>query len=63
MKATGAGLSPGLDKVEFHHNAWTNIHAKINGEELIDWRFWLIELEKQHWVSPWLSFSYTLCDI
>lgn len=56
VKAMGSGLSHGLDKVEFHHTAWTDISAKIDGEALIEWRFWLFELEKRHWVSPSLSF-------
>ncbi|KAK3228499.1 hypothetical protein Dsin_000380 [Dipteronia sinensis] len=51
VKAMGSGLSYGLDKVEFHHTGWTDISVKIDGEAMIEWRFWLFELEKRHWVS------------
>ncbi|XP_038710584.1 L-aminoadipate-semialdehyde dehydrogenase-phosphopantetheinyl transferase-like isoform X2 [Tripterygium wilfordii] len=51
VKAIGSGLVYGLDKVEFHHNNWTNIFLKIDDVPLMEWRFWIFELGKRHWVS------------
>ncbi|KAF5470143.1 hypothetical protein F2P56_010676 [Juglans regia] len=51
VKAIGSGLAYGLDKVEFHNTRWTSISVKINGEDVREWKFWLFELGKRHWVS------------
>ncbi|CAN1333554.1 L-aminoadipate-semialdehyde dehydrogenase-phosphopantetheinyl transferase [Linum perenne] len=51
VKATGSGLSTGLDKVEFRHDNWTNITISIDGELDEEWRFQLHELPKRHWLS------------
>ncbi|KAK9283312.1 hypothetical protein L1049_011550 [Liquidambar formosana] len=51
VKAMGTGVAYRLDKVEFHHTRWTNIFVKIDGEDMREWRFWLFELGKRHWVS------------
>ncbi|GAV58383.1 ACPS domain-containing protein [Cephalotus follicularis] len=51
VKAIGSGLAFGLDKVEFHHTNWTNIYVQIDGVTMTEWRFWLFELGKRHWVS------------
>ncbi|XP_044460810.1 L-aminoadipate-semialdehyde dehydrogenase-phosphopantetheinyl transferase-like isoform X2 [Mangifera indica] len=51
VKAIGRGVADRLDKVEFHHTGWTNICVKIDGETMTQWRFWLFELGKRHWVS------------
>ncbi|OVA13778.1 4'-phosphopantetheinyl transferase superfamily [Macleaya cordata] len=51
VKAIGAGLGYRLDRLEFHHTNWTNISVHIDGEESKEWRFWLFELAKSHWVS------------
>ncbi|KAK1318787.1 hypothetical protein QJS10_CPB04g00503 [Acorus calamus] len=51
IKAIGVGLGYRLDRLEFHHIGWTNISVCIDGEESMEWRFWLLELEKRHWVG------------
>ncbi|XP_057979006.1 uncharacterized protein LOC131165337 isoform X3 [Malania oleifera] len=51
VKAIGTGMWYRLDKIEFHHNRWSDIFVKIDGRELEDWKFWLSELGKGHWVS------------
>ncbi|KAJ0046266.1 hypothetical protein Pint_05822 [Pistacia integerrima] len=51
VKAIGSGVAYRLDKVEFHHTDWTNISVKIDGEAMTEWRFWLFELGRRHWVS------------
>ncbi|KAG2669450.1 hypothetical protein I3760_14G035100 [Carya illinoinensis] len=51
VKAIGSGLAYGLDKVEFHNTRWMSISVKINGKDVRDWKFWLFELRKRHWVS------------
>ncbi|XP_057979004.1 uncharacterized protein LOC131165337 isoform X1 [Malania oleifera] len=50
VKAIGTGMWYRLDKIEFHHNRWSDIFVKIDGRELEDWKFWLSELGKGHWV-------------
>lgn len=55
VKATGSGLTYGLDNVEFHHNGWTNISVKIDGKAMPEWRFWLSELGKGHLVNYFLE--------
>ncbi|XP_077241547.1 uncharacterized protein LOC143882046 [Tasmannia lanceolata] len=50
IKAIGAGLGYRLDRLEFHHTDWTNISVHIDGEESRDWRFWIFELGRRHWV-------------
>lgn len=52
VKAIGIGVAYGLDKVEFHHTGWGNISVKIDGETMTEWKFWLFELGKRHWVNP-----------
>ncbi|KAH0777688.1 hypothetical protein KY290_009099 [Solanum tuberosum] len=51
VKAIGAGVGHKLDTIEFHHKNWENIVVKVDGKELEDWRFWLLELEKDHVAS------------
>uniref|UniRef100_A0A2P2J885 holo-[acyl-carrier-protein] synthase n=2 Tax=Rhizophora mucronata TaxID=61149 RepID=A0A2P2J885_RHIMU len=51
VKAIGSGVAYGLDKVEFHHTNWTNISIKIDGQPVKQWKFWLSEHPKKHWVS------------
>uniref|UniRef100_A0A822ZIG6 holo-[acyl-carrier-protein] synthase n=1 Tax=Nelumbo nucifera TaxID=4432 RepID=A0A822ZIG6_NELNU len=51
VKAIGAGMGYGLDKLEFHHNNWTNISIHVDGDELKQWRFSVSELGEKHWVS------------
>ncbi|CAK7325234.1 unnamed protein product [Dovyalis caffra] len=51
VKAIGSGLAYGVDKIEFHHTNWTNISVNVDGEPLTEWRFWLFELPKRHWVA------------
>ncbi|XVF84473.1 hypothetical protein PTKIN_Ptkin17bG0039600 [Pterospermum kingtungense] len=65
VKAIGSGLAYGLHRVEFYHNtSWTNISVKVDGVLNAQWRFWLSDLGKGHWVSPTSSFlcsSYSFC--
>lgn len=51
VKAIGSGLAFDLDKVEFHHCCWTNISVNVEGKAMREWRFWLLELGKNHLVS------------
>ncbi|XP_059307748.1 uncharacterized protein LOC132059214 [Lycium ferocissimum] len=51
VKAIGDGVGYKLDTVEFHHENWENIVVKVDGKELKDWRFWLLELGKDHVAS------------
>lgn len=51
VKAIGEGVGYKLDTVEFHHKNWENIFVKVDGKELKDWKFWLLELGKDHVVS------------
>ncbi|OAY54570.1 L-aminoadipate-semialdehyde dehydrogenase-phosphopantetheinyl transferase [Manihot esculenta] len=51
VKAIGSGLVNELDRVEFHHTNWTNIFVKIDGKPMTEWKFWLFQLQKLHWVS------------
>ncbi|OIT28853.1 PREDICTED: L-aminoadipate-semialdehyde dehydrogenase-phosphopantetheinyl transferase-like [Nicotiana attenuata] len=51
VKAIGEGVGYKLDTVEFHHKNWENIVVKADGKELKDWRFWLLELGKDHVAS------------
>ncbi|XP_015058145.1 L-aminoadipate-semialdehyde dehydrogenase-phosphopantetheinyl transferase-like isoform X2 [Solanum pennellii] len=44
VKAIGDGVGYKLDTIEFHHKNWENIVVKVDGKELKDWRFWLLEL-------------------
>ncbi|KAM7268688.1 hypothetical protein ACFE04_010854 [Oxalis oulophora] len=50
IKAIGSGVGFGLERVEIHQTNWTNISIKIDGETMKDWRFWVSELDKRHWV-------------
>ncbi|KAF7811527.1 L-aminoadipate-semialdehyde dehydrogenase-phosphopantetheinyl transferase [Senna tora] len=51
VKALGSGLTDDLNKVEFCHNSWIDILAKVDGKVLTEWRFWLVELGERHCVS------------
>ncbi|XP_054787698.1 uncharacterized protein LOC129293650 isoform X2 [Prosopis cineraria] len=51
VKALGGGLTDDLNKVEFCHTSWTTISAKMDGKDMIEWRFWLFELGKRHCLS------------
>ncbi|KAJ4840432.1 hypothetical protein Tsubulata_034746 [Turnera subulata] len=51
VKAVGSGLGYGVDKIEFHHKNWTDISVKVDGEFMKEWKFWIFELPKRHWVS------------
>ncbi|XP_016505912.1 uncharacterized protein LOC107823737 isoform X3 [Nicotiana tabacum] len=51
VKAIGEGVGYKLDTVEFHHKNWENIFVKVDGKELKDWKFWLLELGKDHVAS------------
>ncbi|KAK1294979.1 hypothetical protein QJS10_CPA16g01199 [Acorus calamus] len=51
IKAIGVGLGYRLDRLEFRHIGWANISVCIDGEESMEWRFWLLELEKKHWAG------------
>lgn len=50
-KAIGVGVGSTLDTVEFHHTNWNDIFVKVDGNKLEDWRFWLLELGKDHSVA------------
>ncbi|XP_062198382.1 uncharacterized protein LOC133901103 isoform X2 [Phragmites australis] len=51
VKATGAGVGFGLHRLEFHHEHWSNISIRIDGEESRKWRFWLFKLDEMHLAS------------
>ena len=51
VKAIGSGLTEELNKVEFTHMCWTDIMAKVDGNAMTEWRFWLFELGERHCVS------------
>lgn len=51
-----------MDRVEFHHTRWNNISAKVDGNELKDWKFSLSELGKGHWVSVAKGHPRTATD-
>ena len=63
VKAIGSGIVQGLEKVEFHHNNWTNISVEVAGKAIPEWRFWLFELGKGHLVrkSPAFLLILHLC--
>ncbi|KAG9142711.1 hypothetical protein Leryth_005472 [Lithospermum erythrorhizon] len=48
VKAIGTGVGYRLDNVEFHHEVWENISVNVDGQELKDWKFRLIELDNVH---------------
>jgi hypothetical protein len=58
VKATGAGVGFGLQRLEFHHMNWTNISLCIDGEEARKWMFWLFKIDEMHLVC--LNFSHHL---
>ena len=61
MKAIGSGMMAyGLEQVEFLHDGWNNIRAKVGGEILKEWRFWLSEMGNRHCVSFTLHVLYGL---
>ena len=62
VKAIGAGLGFGLQRLEFHHSNWTSISVYIDGVKSRDWRFLLFELGKGHWVSA-LHLVHSPCNI
>ncbi|PKA65951.1 4'-phosphopantetheinyl transferase [Apostasia shenzhenica] len=51
VKAIGAGVGFGLNRLEFHHTNWTNISVQIDGVESSSWMFWLTKLDERHWAS------------
>ncbi|KAL7148113.1 hypothetical protein ABFS83_06G156200 [Erythranthe nasuta] len=51
VKAVGSGVGYKLDDVEFRHTNWDNISVKVAGQELKDWKFWLMELGNNHSIS------------
>ncbi|XP_022945093.1 L-aminoadipate-semialdehyde dehydrogenase-phosphopantetheinyl transferase-like isoform X1 [Cucurbita moschata] len=52
VKAIGSGMMAyGLEQVEFLHDGWNNIRAKVGGEILKEWRFWLSEMGNRHCVA------------
>ncbi|KAF8671583.1 hypothetical protein HU200_049907 [Digitaria exilis] len=51
VKAIGAGVGFGLQRIEFHHEHWTNISIHIDGEVSNKWRFWLFNLDEMHLAS------------
>uniref|UniRef100_A0A0D9XWM6 holo-[acyl-carrier-protein] synthase n=1 Tax=Leersia perrieri TaxID=77586 RepID=A0A0D9XWM6_9ORYZ len=51
VKAIGAGVGFGLQRLEFHHKNWTNISLCIDGEEAKKWRFWLCKIDEMHLAS------------
>ncbi|KAH9769071.1 ACPS domain-containing protein [Citrus sinensis] len=57
VKAIGIGVAYGLDKVEFHHTGWGNISVKIDGETMTEWKFWLFELGKRHWIKVHIVYA------
>ncbi|KAJ4787060.1 L-aminoadipate-semialdehyde dehydrogenase-phosphopantetheinyl transferase [Rhynchospora pubera] len=48
VKAIGAGLGFGLNRLEFHHHNWADIYVCIDGTKLENWRFWFFYLENKH---------------
>ncbi|CAI9091362.1 OLC1v1026378C3 [Oldenlandia corymbosa var. corymbosa] len=50
-KALGTGVGNRMDNVEFHHSSWEDLYVVVDGKELKDWRFWLLEVEKDHLIS------------
>ncbi|CAA2973702.1 L-aminoadipate-semialdehyde dehydrogenase-phosphopantetheinyl transferase-like isoform X1 [Olea europaea subsp. europaea] len=48
VKAMGTGVGYKLDDVEFHHMNWNNIFVEVAGKELKDWKFWLLDLGRNH---------------
>lgn len=56
VKAIGSGLAFDLDKVEFRHSGWTNISVNVEGKAIREWRFWLLQLGKNHLVGSFLFF-------
>uniref|UniRef100_A0A0E0MC66 non-specific serine/threonine protein kinase n=1 Tax=Oryza punctata TaxID=4537 RepID=A0A0E0MC66_ORYPU len=51
VKATGAGVGFGLQRLEFHHINWTDISLCIDGKEARKWRFWLFSIGEVHLAS------------
>nr|CAB3459281.1 unnamed protein product [Digitaria exilis] len=51
IKAIGAGVGFGLQRIEFHHEHWTNISIHIDGRVSNKWRFWLFKLDEMHLAS------------
>lgn len=50
VKALGTGVGYRLDSLEFPQTKGTNIVARVNGQELKDWKFRVSELGKGHTV-------------
>uniref|UniRef100_G2XM46 holo-[acyl-carrier-protein] synthase n=1 Tax=Oryza brachyantha TaxID=4533 RepID=G2XM46_ORYBR len=71
VKATGAGVGFGLQRLEFHHTNWTDISLSIDGEEARKWRFWLFKIDEMYMASIARghpedaidSFKRTLSDV
>ncbi|KAL6906042.1 hypothetical protein ACP4OV_003643 [Aristida adscensionis] len=51
VKAIGSGVGFGLHRLEFHHELWTNISIRIDGEESRKWTFRLFKLDEMHLAS------------
>lgn len=51
VKAIGAGVGFGLNRLEFHHVQWSNISVYIDGIESRNWRFCLFNLDEMHLAS------------
>lgn len=51
VKAIGCGMASGVEQVEFCHIGWNEILAKVGGEILKEWRFWISELGNGHCVA------------
>ncbi|KAG0466629.1 hypothetical protein HPP92_018209 [Vanilla planifolia] len=51
IKAIGAGLGYGLQRLDFHHVNWAEISVYIDGVESKDWRFWHFQIDQKHWAS------------
>jgi len=51
VKAIGAGLGYGLDRIEFNHHNWMEISVTIDGVESKEWVFWLFQIDDKHCAS------------
>ncbi|ONK78531.1 uncharacterized protein A4U43_C02F19810 [Asparagus officinalis] len=51
VKATGAGVGFGLQRLEFRHRNWNSISIYVDGVESRDWRFSLFQLDEEHWAA------------
>lgn len=51
VKAIGSGVGLGLERLEFHHNNWSDIYVKFDGKRSHDWRFWMTDFGERQCVS------------